>query len=209
MQCWPAPCLARYQPSSLAGADRPLQKRSIPAAQTGHRLSRSHRTGSNISAPPEPSQVIDIALSCGNTRQGGGQGRDRAADLPLFRNRLDGSGSLRRCSCAGQRVTSNDGDRRCGPELSRRLRRLDRPSAGDLADRAAVKSVLLNNIVGHAALCPGVALWLCDGERVEIGCGGRSSMFVGLETRPGRKLAGLGHAASPPFRGPRRERPGL
>jgi hypothetical protein len=28
MECWPAPCAARYQPSSAAGADRPLQKRS-------------------------------------------------------------------------------------------------------------------------------------------------------------------------------------
>jgi S-DNA-T family DNA segregation ATPase FtsK/SpoIIIE len=42
------------------------------------------------------------------------------------------------------------------------------------------KSVLLNNIVGHAALCPDVRLVLIDGKRVELGMWREvADMFVG------------------------------
>jgi S-DNA-T family DNA segregation ATPase FtsK/SpoIIIE len=55
------------------------------------------------------------------------------------------------------------------------------------------KSVLLNNIVGHAALCPDVKLVLIDGKRVELGMWREvADMFVGNAVQDGlRVLADL------------------
>jgi S-DNA-T family DNA segregation ATPase FtsK/SpoIIIE len=48
------------------------------------------------------------------------------------------------------------------------------------------KSVLLNNIVGHAALCPDVRLVLIDGKRVELGQWAEvADVFVGNAVKDG------------------------
>jgi S-DNA-T family DNA segregation ATPase FtsK/SpoIIIE len=48
------------------------------------------------------------------------------------------------------------------------------------------KSVLLNNIVGHAALCPDVQLVLIDGKRVELGMWAEvADVFVGNAVKDG------------------------
>jgi len=53
------------------------------------------------------------------------------------------------------------------------------------------KSVLLNNIVGHAALCPDVRLVLIDGKRVELGMWREiADLFVGNAVDQGLAVLG-------------------
>ena len=53
------------------------------------------------------------------------------------------------------------------------------------------KSVLLNNIVGHAALCPDVRLVLIDGKRVELGMWREiADLFVGNAVEQGLAVLG-------------------
>jgi S-DNA-T family DNA segregation ATPase FtsK/SpoIIIE len=53
------------------------------------------------------------------------------------------------------------------------------------------KSVLLNNIVGHAALCPDVQLILIDGKRVELGMWRTvADVFVGNAVKDGLTVLG-------------------
>ncbi len=53
------------------------------------------------------------------------------------------------------------------------------------------KSVLLNNIVGHAALCPDVKLVLIDGKRVELGMWREiADVFVGNAVEQGLTVLG-------------------